>query len=55
MRATRELGPLDQAGRVGQAEQLGQVQQRARALLAADHREMRWWPFSQAMKTTPVL
>ena len=37
----RELGLLEQAGRVGEAEGLGEVQQRARALLAADHREVR--------------
>ena len=40
MRAHRQLRLLEQAGRVGQAEQLGQVRQRARALLAADHREV---------------
>ena len=40
MRRDGELGLLEQAGRVGEAEQLGEVRQRARALLAADHREV---------------
>src|SRR6187455_995796 len=37
----RELGLLDQAGAIGEAKDLGEVRQRASALLAADHREMR--------------
>src|SRR6187399_1680247 len=37
----RELGLLDQAGAVGEAEDLGEVAEGARALLAADHGEVR--------------
>jgi len=38
--AHREIGLLDQAGRIGQSEQLGEVRQRACALLSTDHDEM---------------
>ena len=41
MRVDRELGLLEQAGAVGETEDAGEVRQRARALLAADHREVR--------------
>ena len=40
MRAPREVGIAQQAGAVGEAEQLGEVDERARALLAADHDEV---------------
>ena len=40
MRVHRQLRLLQQVGRIGQPEQLGQVLQRARALLAAHHREV---------------
>jgi hypothetical protein len=36
----RELGVAQEAGGIGQAEQLGEVDERASALLAADHDEV---------------
>ena len=41
MRATASSGCSSRPARVGEAEDLGEVAERARALLAADHREVR--------------
>ena len=40
MRLRRKLGIAQHPRLVGKAEQLGEMHDRARALLAADHREM---------------
>ena len=41
MRCTASSGCSSRLGRIGEPEQLGEVAERARALLAADHREVR--------------
>jgi hypothetical protein len=50
-----QLRLLQQAAASARRNSSAKVGQAAGALLAADHGEVTWWPFSQAMNTTPVL